>query len=135
MSEGYTDNIKHFKDILPLSNPEPYLLEKVTWNILRPNLAVNSVLARPDISLSRTNELWSFDKLPSEVQNKKDGNVDIGNEKAWNIKSANKDVEAIENDDDGEVNKGKPSSIWLEMSLEYKSVTVNVLSKQSCAEA
>lgn len=40
---------------------------------------------------------------------------------------ANKDVESVEENDHGEVEEGEPCSVWLEMTLEDKSVAVDPL--------
>jgi hypothetical protein len=48
---------------------------------------------------------------------------------------SNKDNEAIEEDDECEEDQGNPCKVWLEMSLEHKSVTINALSLERGMES
>lgn len=47
---------------------------------------------------------------------------------------ANEDIESVEDDDHGEVEEGKPCSVWLETTLEDKSVAVNSLRLERLVE-
>jgi hypothetical protein len=47
---------------------------------------------------------------------------------------SNKHVEAVEEDDHDEVDQGEPGSVWLEMTLEDKSVAVNPLGFEGLVE-
>lgn len=47
---------------------------------------------------------------------------------------ANEDVESVEDNDHGKVDQGEPSSVWLELALEDKCITVNALGEESLVE-
>ncbi len=46
----------------------------------------------------------------------------------------NEDIKSIEYNDHGEVPEGRPSQIWLERTLENKSISVNTLSIERMVE-
>jgi hypothetical protein len=89
--------------IINLGNPEPDLLPDVARNILWPYLAVDCMLTRPNIGLSRTDEAWSLPKLPAKVKNEEDWNVDVGNKKVLDVKATNEGSKSVENNDNREV--------------------------------
>ena len=47
---------------------------------------------------------------------------------------SDKDVKAIEDDDQGKVGEGKPGSVWLETTPEHKCVAVDALSFERLVE-
>jgi hypothetical protein len=47
---------------------------------------------------------------------------------------ANKDIKAVEENDDGEVDEGEPGGVWLETTLEDKSVAINSLRLERLVE-
>jgi len=59
------------------AKPEPKLLHKVLWNLLRPNLIINRSLSAPDISLGWIHPFGSLKELPKDERDEEDGNADI----------------------------------------------------------
>jgi hypothetical protein len=93
------------------------------------------VLAGPDIGFGRFDECWALDDLPSDIEDEEDWNVDVCSEEVGDIETTDEGSETIENDDNREVDKGKPGSKRLKFGLEDKRVPINILSDEGRAEA
>jgi len=71
-----------------------------------------------DIGIGWMDPWGSLEDLPEAIENEEDGNAKIGSEEVGDapvrVVFAYKDIKSVEDDDDGKVGKGKPSSVWLE---------------------
>ena len=116
-----------------LRNPEPNSLDDISRDLLGPVsiLCIQSCLACCDVGVGGVDPVGSLEDLPESVQQEEDWNADVGCEEAGDapvgVMLANKDIEAIEDDYHSEVEKRKPRCVWLESTLEDKSVAINSL--------
>lgn len=66
-----------------------------------------------DIRLCRPYELGSLEYLPESVEDEVDGDADVRRHEVVDAPWT-EDIKAVEDDDDGEEDEGKPSGVWLE---------------------
>jgi len=105
--------------------------------LLGPDGIVHSVLAGPDVGFGGLDKRLALDDLPGKVEDYEDVDVDIGDDEVVRAPvdlGVGEDGKAVEEDDDGEVNKREPGSVWLELALEDERAAVNPLGKQRRAE-
>lgn len=60
-----------------LCNPEPDLLDPISWVVLWPHLRIKRSLASPNIRFVRLDELGPLEDLPEEIEAEIDGNSNI----------------------------------------------------------
>jgi len=108
-----------------LRNPEPNSLEDVSGVLLRPVeiLGIQSCLAGCDIRVGCMDEVSPLEDLPEEVEEEKDWDANVGSKEVSDIPIlvvlANKDIEAVEENDQREEDQGNPGQIGLEVRLEH----------------
>ena len=70
-----------------LRNPEPYSLENVSWDQLRPLavLCIQSRLARVDVCIIGRDPVGSLKYLPEGIEPKEDWYSNIGSKEVWRI--------------------------------------------------
>jgi len=94
-------------------------------------LGIQSCLTRCDIRVGCIDEVSPLEDLPEEVEDEEDWDADVGSEEVSNIPMlvarANKDIEAVEDNDQAEEDQGNPGQIGLEVRPEHQGVTVNAL--------
>lgn len=118
-----------------LCNPVPDLLDEVLGHLLGPNLGVEGGLAGPDVCVLGLDECGTLEDLPEGIEGKVDGDADIsGDEVLDGPVSGCEDIEAVEDDDDGEVGEGEVCGVGLEPGAEDQVLAVNSLSDQGLAE-
>jgi hypothetical protein len=79
-------SIRHHLEIITIAantqhrlrNPEPHLLEKISWDLLRPFLRIQSGFTSCDIGVSRMNQSGPLWNLPDCIQSKEDCYANIG---------------------------------------------------------
>jgi len=110
--------------------------------VLGPHGVVDGVLPRPNVRLGRLDHLRVLEELPGEEQDREDGHVDVRREEVRRREHPrlarsllDEDVEAVEDDDDGEEAQREPGRVRLELALEDERVAVDVLREQRLAEA
>ena len=124
-----------------LAQPEPELLKCVPGNLLRPDLSVKSSLTGPDVGLGRVDELAALEYLPKSVQENEDGNTDVGSEEGGKLVGTpstlglSEDLEAVEDDDQSEVDESNPGGVGLPLALKDQGVAVDTLGDQCLTEA
>jgi len=115
-------------------NPEPNPLDNVSWLWVGP-LSILSIQGR--LSGCNIGVFWldywrPLENLPEAIEEEEDRDADVGGQEIRYIPVlmvlANKDVETVKEDNEGKEDEGCPSGVWLEMTLEYKSVAINALS-------
>ncbi|KAM5489732.1 hypothetical protein MaudMau93_003098 [Microsporum audouinii] len=117
-----------------LRDPEPYLLDDVSWDLLWPLDGVHGGLAGEDVSLGGWNPSGPLENLPEDEKTEVDGDTDVGGEEGLEFKGS-EGIEAVEEDDDGEEDEGDPGEVRLEWGLEDESVTVDTLGLEGGMEA
>lgn len=120
------------------TQPEPELLESITRDLHRPNLRIERRLTAPYIRFRRVDHLGSLEHLPESKEETKDRNTNIGCEEVGQLirspGSGGEDLEAVEENDEGEVDKGRPGDIRLPLAREDHGVAVDVLGNACLAE-
>ena len=98
-----------------LSNPEPDPLEDIPRLPLRPEQvrSIHGSFAGVDIGLHGPDEFRSLEDLPEGVEDEVDRDADIRGDEVVNGPGA-EDVEAVEEDDDGEEDEREVSGVRLE---------------------
>jgi len=124
-----------------LRNPEPDLLKEIARMLFRPNLIVNGMLARPNVSFWRLHKTRPLEQLPECIESEKEREVDVRSEEAASRERPlfarlllDEDVKAIEEDDDGEEDEGEVGGEGLELALEDHGIAIDILSNQSSSE-
>ena len=79
---------------------------------------VKSRLAGMEIDIRRVEPLGALEDFPEEVEDEEDGDADVVGDEVVDVECGAEDVEAVENDDDGEEGEGRPRGVGLEGRLE-----------------
>lgn len=121
-----------------LAQPEPELLNDVLRDLFRPDLSIERSLATPDVSLRWLDHLRTLEDLPEYEQEEVDQNADVRREKAGQLIGSpwglGEDLEAVENDDQREVDHGGISNIRRPLCPEDQCAPVDTLSGEGPAE-
>jgi len=123
-----------------LGKPEPELLKDVSWELLWPLsiLCVQSGFTSSNVCIDRADPTCSLEDLPEPVEHEEDWYADIGGKEVsytpMRMVFTNEHIKSVEDDDQGKVDQSKPCGIWLEATLEDKSVSVNTLCLECLVE-
>ncbi|EZF74120.1 hypothetical protein H105_04130, partial [Trichophyton soudanense CBS 452.61] len=117
-----------------LCDPEPYLLEDVSGDLLWPLDGVHGGLSGEDIRFGGRDPAGALENLPEDEEGEVEGDADVGGEEGLEAEGL-EGVEAVEEDDDGEEDEGDPCEIGLEGRLEEEGVAVDALGLESGVEA
>lgn len=119
-----------------LCNPEPYPLQEVPWESLRPVLVIDGSLASPDIGSLGIHHLTALKDLPEQIQDNKDRDTNIRRDEVCSVEvPSSKDVKSIENDDNQEEDQRYIRLIRLEWSMERHICFSDTLSLERSAES
>lgn len=67
-----------------------------------------------EVYVGGVDESCALEELPGEEEDEEDGDADVGGNEVVDAEGRAPDVEAVEDDDEGEEYKGGPGSVWLE---------------------
>ncbi len=118
-----------------LRKPEPELLDEVPWDLLGPVCisCVKSRLSGVNVCLGGIDPMRALVDLPEAVQEEVDGDSDVRGDEVL-VAPRRPDIEAVEDDDNGEEEEGGIREVWLEWRLEDKGIAVNALSLEGLVE-
>ena len=98
-------------------------------------LGIEGGLAGEDVGLGGIDPLGALEDLPEGVEAEVDDDADVVGEEAGDVPVAvDEDVEAVEDDDEGEEDEGDPAEVGLEMRLEDERVAVDALRLERLVE-
>ena len=97
--------------------------------------SVQRGLAGVQIRLRGFDNLGTLEDFPEEVEAEEDGDADVGGDKVVHVEGGAPAVEAVEDDNEGEVDESGIGGVWLPRRLEDQGVAVDALSFEGGVEA
>ena len=95
--------------------------------------SIKGCLSSVDVRLRRVNPVRALEDFPERIQEEIDGDSNVRGDEVL-VAPWRPDVEAVEDDNEGEVDEGEVGEVWLEGRLEDEGVAVDALGFEGLVE-